>query len=376
MGHEQGQKTAEPLSAEWCRMNRVARMVARMIVLRFIPILTGLSLFVLTLEVVAYAKEILALNDSGIAMIGKYIAFRAPATMATFLPISLLLALLLTVTELSYRNEITAMWSIGLSPMRLIIMLAPVALLIGLFHFVLVDRLVPAAAPTLRSWGIADYGEKKLKIGERDPIWLRSGPDIMRAASANRDASRLTDVTIFRRDNTGILLEQIYAASASREAAGWILQNAVVYGRDAGAPRRSTQLVYSGTMRAAQAGSRSGDPEEMTLGDLSYFIDNNGFGIRPAYVYQAWWHKRISLIFVSFIMLALVVPLATRFRRGGGLGMLFALGVGLGFAFFILDGIAMSVGELGVVYPWLAAWLPVLVFGFIALYLLSRSERV
>jgi lipopolysaccharide export system permease protein len=58
------------------------------------------------------------------------------------------------------------------------------------------------------------------------------------------------------------------------------------------------------------------------------------------------------------------------------LGMLFALGVGLGFAFFILDGIAMSVGELGVVYPWLAAWLPVLVFGFIALYLLSRSERV
>jgi lipopolysaccharide export system permease protein len=357
-------------------MNRVARMVARMIVLRFVPILVGISLFVLTLEVVAYAKEILALHDNGLIMISKYIAFRAPATMATFLPISLLLALLLTVTELSYRNEITAMWSIGLSPLRLIAMLSPVMLLIGVFHFALVDRLVPFAAPTLRSWGIADYGEKKLKIGERDPIWLRSGPDIMRAASANRDASRLTDVTIFRRDKTGILLEQIYASSATREASGWTLQNAVVYGRDAGEPKRSTQLIYGGTMRAAQAGSRSGDPEEMTLGDLSYFINNNGFGIRPAYVYQAWWHKRISLIFVSFIMLALVVPLATRFRRGGGLGVLFALGVGLGFAFFILDGIAMSIGELGVVYPWLAAWLPVLVFGFIALYLLSRSERV
>ena len=357
-------------------MNRVARMVARMIALRFIAILLGLSLFVLTLEVVAYAKEILALSDNGLTMIGKYLLFRAPATMATFLPISLLLALLLTVTELSYRNEITAMWSIGLSPFRLIAMLSPVALLIGMLHFVLVDRLVPAAAPTLRSWGIADYGEKKLKIGERDPIWLRSGPDIMRAASANRDASRLTDVTIFRRDNSGILLEQIYASSATREAGGWTLQNAVVYDRDAGAPKRSTQLIYTGTMRAAEAGSRSGDPEEMTLGDLSYFIENNGFGIRPAYVYQAWWHKRISVIFVSLIMVALVIPLATRFRRGGGLGMLFALGVALGFAFFILDGIAMSIGELGVVFPWLAAWLPVLVFGFIALYLLSRSERV
>ena len=135
-------------------------------------------------------------------------------------------------------------------------------------------------------------------------------------------------------------------------------------------------MIYNGTMRAAEAGSRSGDPEEMSLSDLSYFIANDGFGIRPAHVYQTWWHKRISLIFVSLVMLALIVPLATRFRRGGGLGMLFALGVGMGFSFFILDGIAVSIGELGVVFPWLAAWLPVLVFGLLAMYLLSRSERV
>lgn len=357
-------------------MNRVARMVARMIVLRFIPILLGLTLFVLTLEVVAYAKEILALNDDGLSMISKYIVVRMPATMAKFLPISLLLALLLAITELSYRNEITAIWSIGLSPFRLIAMLSPLALLIGLLHFVIVDRLVPAAAPTLRAWGVADYGEKKLSIGERDPIWLRSGNDIMRAASANRDSSRLTDVTIFRRDARGILLEQIYAESASLGLEGWILQNTVLYGRSAVPPQRATQLVYKGSMRAANAGSRSGDPEEMTLGDLSYFIANDGFGIRPAYVYKAWWQKRIATIFVSLVMVALVVPLSTRFRRGGGLGMLFALGVGMGFAFFILDGIAMSVGEMGVVFPWLAAWLPVLVFSFVALYLLSKSERV
>ena len=183
----------------------------------------------LTLEVVAYAKEILALNDEGLKMIGKYIVMRSPATMATFLPISLLLALLLSVTELSYRNEITAIWSIGLSPFKLIVLLAPLALLIGLTHFTIVDRLVPAAAPTLRTWGIADYGEKKLKIGEKDPIWLRSGNDIMRAASANREATRLADVTIFRRDQTGILLEQIFAASASLGPEGWTLQNTVVF---------------------------------------------------------------------------------------------------------------------------------------------------
>ncbi len=357
-------------------MNRLARMLMRMVIMRFIPILLGLTLFVLTLEIVAYVKEILALGDNGLVTIGKYLLARAPATLATFLPISLLLALLLSVTELSYRNEITALWAIGLSPLRVIFMLAPLALLVGLVHFAIVDRAVPAAAPILRAWGVADYGEKKLKIGESDPIWLRSGNDIMRAATANRDASRLSDVVIFRRDASGIIIEQIFAEAASLGPEGWLLQNTVVYGRGTEPPKRSTQLAYKGTMRAAQAGSRSGDPEEMNLSDLSYFIDNDGFGIRPAYVYQTWWHKRISLIFVSLVMVALIVPLSTRFRRGGGLGMLFALGVGLGFAFFILDGIAVSVGELGVVFPWLAAWLPVLVFSFIALYLLSKSERV
>jgi lipopolysaccharide export system permease protein len=357
-------------------MNRIARMVTRMIIMRFLPILFGLTLFVLTLEVVAYAKEILALSDDGLPIIAKYIAARFPATLATFLPISLLLSLLLTITELSYRNELTAIWSLGLSPLRLIAMLAPLALVVGIAHFAVVDRLVPMAAPILRTWGIADYGEKKLKIGERDPIWLRSGNDIMRAAGANREATRLSDVVIFRRDENGILLEQIFAEAATLGTNGWRLQNVTAYGRGTEPPKRATEQTYSGTMRAAQAGSRSGDPEEMTLGDLSYFIANDGFGIRPAYVYETWWHKRVSLVFVSLIMVALIVPMATRFRRGGGLGWLFAFGVGMGFSFFILDGIAVSVGELGVVFPWLAAWLPVLVFGLLSLYLLSKSERV
>ena len=52
-------------------MNRLARMLMRMVIMRFIPILLGLTLFVLTLEIVAYVKEILALGDNGLVTIGK-----------------------------------------------------------------------------------------------------------------------------------------------------------------------------------------------------------------------------------------------------------------------------------------------------------------
>jgi lipopolysaccharide export system permease protein len=114
----------------------------------------------------------------------------------------------------------------------------------------------------------------------------------------------------------------------------------------------------------------------MTLQDLNYFVANQGFGIRPVYVYQTWWHKRLTPFVVALMMISLCIPLATRFRRGGGLGTLFAVGIGLGFLFFVSDGIASTVGELGLVTPWLAAWTPVIIFSTIALGFVARTERV
>jgi lipopolysaccharide export system permease protein len=129
-------------------------------------------------------------------------------------------------------------------------------------------------------------------------------------------------------------------------------------------------------MKPAQAGARSGAPEDMSLAELSYFIENQGFGIRPVWVYETWAHKRVSLFFSGLLMMALCIPLATRFRRGGGLGVLFAAGVGMGFLYFIVDGISLTMGELGFISPWLAAWFPLAVFGSLAAVLTLKAETV
>jgi lipopolysaccharide export system permease protein len=357
-------------------MKIIGWMLTRMILTRFLGILLGISIFVLTLELVSYSKEILALDKGHASIMLRYFLLRSPATLATFLPMSMLLALLLTLTELSYRNEISAIWAAGGSPLRLVIMLLPVAFVTGGLNFLLSDQAVPAAAPQLKEWGVADYGEKKLKLGERDPIWMRSGPDILRAASSNADSTVLEDVIIFRRDSNGILREQIVAKEAELQADRWNLKNVIVYYRENLAPNHLDSLVYSGAMKPAAAGARSGDPEEMTFSDLNYFIANSGFGIRPVWVYETWWQKRLSLFFATLVMIALCVPLATRFRRGGGIGMLFGVGVGLGFLFFMVDGVALTMGELGFVKPWMAAWLPILSFGALATALGFRMERV
>jgi lipopolysaccharide export system permease protein len=357
-------------------MKLVGWMLVRMVAIRYFAILLGISFFVLSLDVIANAKDIQALRPGESSILLEYMLYRAPSVVSNYMGISILLAMLLVLTELSYRNEMVAIWAAGVSPLRLVTMLLPLAFLAGGLQFVLSDTAIPATTPQLRDWGIGDYGADKLKVGEKDPIWMRAGPDILRAESANPDSTRLDGVIIFRRDGQGLLREQIYAKQAELAGGRWTLKNVLVYYGDNLEPSRLDNLIYSGAMKPAQQGARSGAPEEMTLRELTYFIENQGFGIRPVWVYQTWAHKRVSLIFSGLLMMALCVPLATRFRRGGGLGALFAAGVGMGFLFFIVDGISLTMGDLGFVTPWLAAWLPIAAFGSVAAVLTLRAETV
>ena len=355
-------------------MSLLARLLTRMIFIRFSVILLGLSAFVLTLEVVGFLTDILKINNNALFAVGLYGMARLPGVLTLFLPTSLLLALLLAMTELSYRNELTAIWTTGISPARLIVKLLPLALSIGVLQFAFMNWGVPMAAPLLHSWGIGDYATRKFTTTENEPIWIRSGNDIMRAERVSSDGGTLFNLIFFRRETTGQLRAEVFADRALQANGHWLLNNVTTYFASGEAPQRQDQAVYDGPMRLAS--KKLPSPEEMSLGELSNYITNNGFGVRPTYVYQTNWLKRLTPFAVAIVMLALCVPLGTTFRRGGGLGLIFVAGVGLGFAYFVGDGVAMTLGETGAVAPWLAAWGPLLIFAAIAVGLLARTDHV
>ncbi len=353
----------------------LGRMLSRMILARFLVIVLGMSLLVLTLEVVAYMDDITA-NGAGFAGMLRYAGLRLPGLVAVFFTMSLLLAMVLTLLELGYRNEMVPIWAAGVTPLQLMGMLLPLGVLMGVVQFALEDRLVPAAVKELSGWGVGEYAQKKLSASRGGVIWMRSGNDILRAGKANAQATELSDVIIFRRDADGLLTEQIFAGTARREAGRWLLRNVAVYRREPVPPARLDALVYSGDLKLAAQGVRTGDPDEMSLTELKYFIDNLGFGLRPVQVYQTRWHRRLASLLVPLLMIAVCLPLAARFRRGNIAMVLLVGGVAIGFGFFVFDGLAMTVGELGLVPPWLAGWMPVSLLAILTLALYARAETV
>ena len=76
------------------------------------------------------------------------------------------------------------------------------------------------------------------------------------------------------------------------------------------------------------------------------------------------------------LIIAVCVPLAVRFRRGGGIGYMFAIGVAIGFLFFVLDGISVTLGEIGLMPPALAAWLPSLILAAVGAAMTVRAEAI
>lgn len=357
-------------------MKVISWMITRMVLVRFFTILLSVAIFVLSLEVVGYSGEIFALRPGDFSIVPDYMLTRAPVTLAAFLPLSTLLALLLTVTELSYRNELTAIWGAGVSPLRMVIMLLPLAFFIGALQFSLVDYAIPQVTPKLHKWGVGDYNASKLRVTERSTIWMRAGPDVVRVAWASADSTKLKDIIIFRRDENGALTEQIYAESAFFEDGHWKLENTDTYYPEKLAPTHLDTMIYADSIRPAAAGTRSGEPEELSLQDIGFFIDNNGFGLKPVWVYQTAWNKRLAQLFSGLVMIAMCIPLAVRFRRGGGMGGLFAAGVMFGFLYFVIDGLSATLGELGFIQPWLAAWFPLVAFSTFAASLTLRMERV
>ena len=85
-------------------------------------------------------------------------------------------------------------------------------------------------------------------------------------------------------------------------------------------------------------------------------------------------HKRWSLPFSAFVLTLIGVSVSS-FKRRGGMGVNLAFGISLGFLFIFFDKIFSVLVNKSNFSPLLGAWLPILIFGGLAIFLLRRARR-
>jgi lipopolysaccharide export system permease protein len=115
--------------------------------------------------------------------------------------------------------------------------------------------------------------------------------------------------------------------------------------------------------------------ETLPLLDLYHFIDKEKKrGSSNISVYLVVLYKKYSLPVSAFILTIIALSVSSMKRRGG-MGINLAIGIAIAFAFVFFDKIFGALAEKSTINPMIAVWLPNILFGILAIYLLRNAKR-
>ncbi|WP_395064014.1 LptF/LptG family permease [Flavobacterium sp.] len=115
--------------------------------------------------------------------------------------------------------------------------------------------------------------------------------------------------------------------------------------------------------------------ETLSYFDLIKFIEKEKVrGSTNINVYLVVLYKKYSIPISAFILTIIAVAVSSMKRRGG-MGINLAIGILLAFAFVFLDKVFGVLAEKSSAPPIIAVWIPNIVFGILAIYLLRNAKR-
>jgi lipopolysaccharide export system permease protein len=327
-------------------------------------------------------------GSTTIAMLLRFFYFQTPQYVYYIIPLSALLATLVTIGVLTKNSELVVMRACGISLYRSAVPLVMFAVafsgvLFELQEHVLAEsnRAAKQIEAVIRQWPAQTFGgvlNRRWIVGTRG--------DIYNFEFFDTRADRFSRFWIFHPDAAWTLGALTYAKSVEhaggrgdgsglvdwRARDGWdrelgaapaarLAKSEVDYKPFA---ERTLPLEPPSFFKTDEP-----DADRMTYGELQRYVSQlqaSGYYVVP---YMVQLQRKVAFPFVTLIMTLLAVPFAVTTGRRGAL-----YGVGIGIALSIVYWTALSVfGALGAaafISPALAAWAPNILFGAAAIYML------
>ncbi len=355
----------------------LTRYLAKLFIVRILAVLVMLVLVLQTLDLLSESGKILGVPGNGEAQLWQYVSLRVPQLIARFLPYSVLLATIITLATLNQNSEVVAMKAAGLSAHQVLAPLLLTAAAISVISFAFNERVVTRSTATLKAWTAVEFRQIPPDAKVRSNVYLPDGPHILAAGqvSGSGKLTRLDNVTWYRRDGTGMILEQIRAPQATYANPGWRLDQPVSF--DVAGTRRVElkPIVLAQGITPEQVAISKVDPDAQNFIELYHSIQAlKAQGRRTSELEGKWWHK-FSGPLAALLMPLLGAVAAFGLARSGQLLIRAIIGMALGFAYFVIDNAALAMGNFGGYPPLIAAWAPFLLFALVGETVLVRTEE-
>jgi lipopolysaccharide export system permease protein len=351
-----------------------------------VPFALGLSIFTFVLLLARLLKLIELVVNRGIPLgnIARMFLFLLPAFLEVTVPMAMLLAILVAFGRLSADAEITALRSSGLSLYQLTPPVATFVALVTIATAGLAWYARPQAIRALRTtmWEIA---RTRASAGLKPQVFNDDFPGLIIYAEGIEETDHLTNVLIAddrdpQQQNTVFAREGFMISDPERETVTLRLLDGTIHTSDPDSPAsyqtefRSYDVNLDLHAVLAEARERSGDPQELTLGQLRREIAEKEAAGKPVLAELVEYHRKFSIPFACVVFGLVAMPLGiqpARAVRSRG----FAVSLVVIFVYYIFLSIGHGFADQGIIPPAIGLWMPNVVLGLVGLVLFRRAAR-
>jgi LPS export ABC transporter permease LptG len=315
-------------------------------------------------------------------MLLTFMWYQTPQYIYWCIPVSVLIAGLVTVGILTRTSELVVMRACGISLYRAAAPLLVFAVVAGGVLFLFEENVLAYSnrrAEELRHV-IRRGSPRTVDILDRRWILGRKG-EIYNYIFFDPRRTELAGFSVFRfAPRAGRLQSRAFYRTVTFSGKATGFEQTVMWQARDGWVREFDRQVEQRAYRPVERADLSIEPpqyfvteqtpaERMTYAQLKrYIVELRASGISVT-DYEVELHRKVSFPWVTLIMTLIAVPFAvTTGRRGAMYGI--GLGIVLALVYWITMSVFGAIGASGVIHPLLAAWAPNILFAASAAYLL------
>ena len=312
------------------------------------------------------------------AIIFDYYANFIPYFSNLFSPLFVFISVIFFTSKLAENSEIIAMMSTGMSFKRLLRPYMISAAIISIMTYGMGAYVIPKGNVTRLNFEDRYKKKKKQEYVRNVQVEVDSGviAYMERYENYNKTAYRFSlDKFVDKK-----LVSHLTARSATYDTTTvnkWTLKNYMIREMDGMKETitKGERLDSIIKMEPQDFLIMKGKQETMTSSELSAYIERQRRrGFANIKEFEIEYHKRIAMSFASFILTIIGVSLSSR-KVKGGMGMYLGAGLALSFSYILFQTVSATFAVNGNASPFLAVWVPNIVYTFIAIYLYRKAPR-
>jgi len=294
-----------------------------------------------------------------------------------FSPLFVFLAVIFFTSKMANNSEITAILSNGIGFKRLMKPYMISALVIAVFAFVFGSYVIPPANATRIEFEQTYIDPRKRKTGDMD-IQFKVGPGTI-VYFGNFDMPSKTGYN-FSMDyfDSLQLMSRLTARSIRYDSAfHWTINDYQIRDFD-GLKETITQGSSLDTILQIVPNDfiiANSDHQMMTSPQLRKYVKSQKErGMGNIQSFQIEYHSRIASVFSAFILTIIGASLSAR-KVKGGMGLNIGIGLVLSMGYILFMTVSSTFAVKGSMSPFVAAWIPNIIFLLIAMYLYKRAPN-